>query len=440
MFLKSIEIRDLRSIDHVSIDFSTGDKKLRKRTVMLGVNGCGKSTALRAIALLLAGSDSLAELLKEPDRWIRNKKQKATISGVLVTKAGEERTIALELKRGLNIRETLRHNEAGLTELDEALKHADRNYFVMGYGVTRRPSLSAKEFSQITERGFTHPRARAMATMFAPEATLVSFEQWAMDVDYRGGKESTAILRQAMGKLLPGMKFEGIDRKRRELIFKTIDGSVPFQQLSDGYQNMANLCGDMLYRITNTFEDYKTPMKTRGLLLIDELDLHLHPIWQRQLVEFLSTALPNLQIVGTSHSPMIAQQLREGELFVVERSSARGGSVIRSVSGDPSRLSLSQLMSPMFGIESDESARVQALRKRARAKGKGKSAAFTAADRVELSEIARETQLPPAMQKQVKAAEELAMAISRAAKIEQPKLDPKRLRARIQSKIRLASE
>ena len=325
------------------------------------------------------------------------------------------------------------------------MKHTERNYFVMGYGVTRRPSLGAKEFSQIAERGLTHPRARAIATMFAPEAMLVSFEQWAMDIDYRGGEQSTTILRQAMNKLLPGMKFEGIDRKRRELIFKTIDGSVPFQQLSDGYQNMANLCGDMLYRITTTFEDYKGPLKTRGLLLIDEMDLHLHPIWQRQLMEFLSTALPNLQIVGTSHSPMIAQQLREGELFVVERPSPRAGAVIRPIVGDPSRLTLSQLMSPMFGIESSESVRVQALRKRARAKGargaKGaKGPKLTTADRAELAEIAQETQLPPAMQRQVKAAEELTMAISSAAKISSPKLDLAKLRARIQSKIRLADE
>ena len=159
MFLKSIEIRDLRSIAHVGLDFSIDGKKLRKQTVMLGVNGCGKSTALRVIALLLAGSGALAELLKEPERWIRNKKKKASITGVLVTKAGEEREIALTIQRGWNIRETLKRNESSLSELDEALKHTPRNYFAMGYGVTRRPTLSASEFSQITERGFTQPRA-----------------------------------------------------------------------------------------------------------------------------------------------------------------------------------------------------------------------------------------------------------------------------------------
>jgi predicted ATP-binding protein involved in virulence len=434
MFLKSIEIRDLRSIKQLRLDFSTDDKKLRKWTLLLGENGCGKSTALRAIALLLAGSDSLAELLKEPDRWIRNKKEQASITGVLLNQAGETRQISLILRRGLNIRETLKYNEEGLSELDAALKYTERNYFVMGYGVTRRPSMSAKEFSQISERGLTHERARSLATMFAPEATLVSFEQWAMDIEYRGGDSAVSVLRSAMSKLLPGMRFEGIDRKRRELIFKTADGNVPFQQLSDGYQNMANLCGDILYRITQVFEDYRSPLKTRGLLLIDELDLHLHPIWQRQLVNFLSTALPNLQIICTSHSPMIAQQLRENELYVVERTSARAGSTIRAVVGDPSRLSLTQLMSPMFGIESTDSMRIQKLRQRA----KTKNAKLTTEDRDELAQVVRETQLPEAMLQQVKTAEELTLAISKVAKIDHPKLDPERLRARIVSKIRLA--
>jgi predicted ATP-binding protein involved in virulence len=431
MFLKSIEIRDLRSIKHLAIDFSMDDQKLRKWTLLLGENGCGKSTALRAIALLLAGSDSLAELLKEPDRWVRNTKERATISGILVNQAGQERQITIILQRGWNIRETLKANEYGLHELDAALKHSQRNYFVIGYGVTRRPSMGAKEFSQVTERGFAHERARSLATMFAPEATLVSFEQWAMDVEYRSGESATSMLRSAIGKLLPGMSFEGIDRKRREVMFKTVDGVIPFQQLSDGYQNMANLCGDILYRITQTFEDYRSPLKTRGLLLIDELDLHLHPIWQRQLVNFLSTSLPNLQIICTSHSPLIAQQLRENELYVVERTTARGGSGIRAVAGDPSRLSLSQLMSPMFGIESTDSMRIQKLRRRAKSK-------LTTQDRSELAQVVRETELPEAMRLQVKTAEEITLAISKAANITRPKLDPQKLRARIASKIQLS--
>lgn len=433
MFLKRVRVRDLRSIDDIEIDFTDGDGNTRARTVLLGENGCGKSTALRAIALLLAGSDALAELLKEPERWVRYKRREAKINATLSTSRGEEREVSLTLRPEWNLRETLKRNEQGLAVLDDALSHSPRNYFVMGYGVTRRPAFSSKEFSQVTERGLTHTRARALATMFTPEATLVSFEQWAMDLDYQGGKAATATLRRAMAKLLPGMKFDRIDRKRRELMFRTVDGIIPFQQLSDGYQNVANWCGDMLYRITNTFQDYTSPLKTRGLLLIDELDLHLHPIWQRRLMDFLGSALPQMQIVATSHSPIIAQQLREGELYVVERPALRKGALIRPIVGDPSQLTLPQLMSPMFGIESMDSVRVQNLRKQARA-AKG---AVKPALRAELAELAPLETLPRAMREQVKAVEEMTLALSKAAGIDLPRLNPVKLKARLGQKIKL---
>lgn len=433
MFLKRIDITDLRSLAHIALDFSSEEGKVRQRTILLGENGCGKSTALRAIALVLAGSDSLAELLREPARWVRNKKKGARIHAVLSTRDGDDRDLSLELRPEWNLRETLRHNDEGLRALDDALRHSPRNYFVMGYGVTRRPSLG-RALSQVSEGSFVHPRALALATMFAPDATLVSFEQWAMDLDYRGGPEATAILKRAMKTLLPGMTFDRIDRKRRELMFRTVDGLVPFQQLSDGYQNVANWCGDVLYRITNTFDDYKAPLATRGLLLVDELDLHLHPVWQRRLMDFLAKALPNMQIVATSHSPLIAQQLREGELHVIERPGPKRGAILRSIEGDPSRLTLSQLLSPVFGIESGESMRVQRLRKRVRA-GKG---TVSAKDRAELAELPTLDVLPEAMQQQVKAAEELSMALSAAAGIDRPKLDPGKLEKRLAKKIALS--
>ncbi len=431
MFLKRVAISNLRSIADLKIDF-TADRGIRRRTVLLGENGCGKSTALRAIALALAGSDALAELLKEPARWVRTKKSEARIDLTLSTKDAEDRLVSLSLRPEWKLRDALKHNEEGLRRLDDALQHTPRNWFVMGYGVTRRPTGSKFASPGRTEGAYSHPRARGMATMFDTDATLVSFEQWAMDLDYRGGDEATGTLRRAMKTLLPGMAFDHIDRKRREVIFKTVDGQVPFQQLSDGYQNVANWCGDVLYRITTTFEDYKDPLRTRGLLLVDEIDVHLHPVWQRRLMDFLGKALPNMQIVATSHSPLIAQQLREGELYVVERPSPRAGASIRPVAGDPSRLTLTQLLSPVFGIETADSVRVQTLRQKARNKP------LTAAEKSELADIPVLEELPPSMRAQIRATEEMAVALAKLTGIEAPKLDPKQLRQRLTKKITLA--
>ena len=150
-------------------------------------------------------------------------------------------------------------------------------------------------------------------------------------------------------------------------MFRTVDGEVPLNQLSDGYQNMAAWCGDLLYRITEAFPDRKDPLATRGVLLIDELDLHLHPVWRRQLVDFLSALLPNFQFIATTHSALTAQQSGEGELFVIRREGAKQRPVLVPFVGEPRLMQLHQLlMSPMFGLESMDSVAVEKARDTAR--------------------------------------------------------------------------
>lgn len=106
------------------------------------------------------------------------------------------------------------------------------------------------------------------------------------------------------------------------------------------------------------FEDHRSPLKARGLLLIDEVDLHLHPRWQRDLLAFLDKKLPNFQIIVTTHSPMTAQQAGPGQLHYLTRQ--RGRIQIDQFTGDPKHLLLSQLlMTDVFGIESDESLEIQ---------------------------------------------------------------------------------
>ena len=104
MFLRSLSIRNLRSIGDLSISFEARDEKdkliTRKQTLLLGQNGTGKSSLLRAIALLTAGSNALGELLGQTDDWIRNGADSCDLSAMLVTKLGEERTVRLTLRRG----------------------------------------------------------------------------------------------------------------------------------------------------------------------------------------------------------------------------------------------------------------------------------------------------------------------------------------------------
>ena len=186
-----------------------------------------------------------------------------------------------------------------------------------------------------------------------------------MDLDYRKQQTGLRVVRKALRDFLPGVSLSRIDRENSRLLMKTADGVIPLQNLSDGYQNVAAWIGDLLYRITDAFDDYRSPLKARGLLMIDEVDLHLHAKWQRTLIDFLEAKLPNLQLIVTTHSPITAQQAREGQLHYLSRQDGKLG--IEAFQGDPRMLLVSQLLiTDVFGLETDESAKVEQTKNRYR--------------------------------------------------------------------------
>ena len=351
VFLKRIQIKNIRSIAELDLDFGGENHRTRKWTLLLGENGTGKSTILRCIALLLCGRDALPDLLgRNPTDWIRFGCKKAHIKGVVGNTKGSERKIALKLKWGDTISETLDHNVEGLAPLEKAFKHNKRHYFLAGYGVSRRLSHAGIIQS-------VHDRAGAVRTLFDPDATLLPLASWAMDLHYTGGERSLDLIKETLGALLPAdVKFLHIDKRRKALIFETADGHVSLADLSDGFQNMAAWAGDLLYRTTGApFARRSNPLATRGLLLLDEIDLHLHVKWQRRLRRFLGKSLPEFQIVATTHSPVTAQQSGPGEIHVLTRPARKEPPMLRCYEDVPHRLGLHQLVEPFFGVDTVDS-------------------------------------------------------------------------------------
>jgi energy-coupling factor transporter ATP-binding protein EcfA2 len=360
MFLQHITLKNIRSIEHLHLSLEH-EGALRRWTFLLGENGTGKTTLLRAAALILAGSDALPDLLGEPRDWVRVGAPEARISAGLMTAAGEPHTVEMVIGADDGIREVYSRNGALLEQLDSALRHPTRNYFTVGYGVSRRPGDDEKGFSQPPQFSRS-PRAQSVATLFSPNAALTSLETWAMDLDYRrlNGYE---VVREAISALLPGIEFESIDRERRQLLFNTPDGQVPYRLLSEGYQNVAAWTGDLLHQITTAFDDDPDPFDARGLLLIDEIDLHLHPVWQRKLISFIESRFPRFQVVATTHSPLTVHQAGEGELFFLRRPSPREPAVLHAYEGIPRDLMLHQLLtSPVFGLTTLDSREVEELK------------------------------------------------------------------------------
>ena len=92
---------------------------------------------------------------------------------------------------------------------------------------------------------------------------------------------------------------------------------VSFGMLSDGYQNIIRLAADIAYRaITlNPHLGENVVKETEGVVLVDEIDMHLHPSWQKTIIADLKNAFPKIQFIVTTHSPFIVQSLRAEELI-----------------------------------------------------------------------------------------------------------------------------
>lgn len=130
-------------------------------------------------------------------------------------------------------------------------------------------------------------------------------------------------------------------------IYKHPDGSetrMPLYYLSDGLRTMASIAAEIAYRcvILNDHHGVDAVKKSAGVVLIDELDMHLHPNWQRHVVSDLKTAFPNIQFVATTHSPFIVQSLDSSELINLDE----------PTDIQPKDLSVEEVSEAIMGVDS----------------------------------------------------------------------------------------
>jgi predicted ATP-binding protein involved in virulence len=130
------------------------------------------------------------------------------------------------------------------------------------------------------------------------------------------------VVREAARRCIEGCESVRHIVSRDEVMLRFRDGRmVPFRQLSDGYRLTLAMVADIAWRSV-TLNPHLGPAateETSGVVLIDELDLHLHPRWQRRIVGDLRRAFPRLQFIATTHSPFIVQSMRSDEVLNLDR-------------------------------------------------------------------------------------------------------------------------
>ncbi|MBB6053666.1 hypothetical protein HNQ39_005508 [Armatimonas rosea] len=236
--------------------------------------------------------------------------------------------------------------------------------FSAAYGAFRR--LSRKEFSPLIE--FQEQGIRAnFITLFDEDTPLTTFNQWISSLDYRSVKGDMAARRKlesglsALSLLLPG----GVEFDRSaldndgQIRFIAQGTSVPTYALSDGYRSVLALGGDLIWRLINAFPDSEDPMKEEGVVLIDELDIHLHPRWQAWIAQKLRSAFPNIQFIVATHSPLVAMgaywngetgELRD-DVLTLKLEINDGKASVQRIDDDLAAMDINRaLESPAFGM------------------------------------------------------------------------------------------
>lgn len=338
MWAEEATFEKIRCIDKISLRFSTKGEPHRWIT-LLGENGGGKSTVIQALALLLAGPEGAQQLLPRPVGWLRNEAQPGKLSIRIHQgdndpgRYGEKKittafgyTYFITGSRPLTIRNK-QYTEPSIVENPErrltwlrqnALTSKGKGWFAAGYGAFRRLTRSSQIIVPSLEQ---QARFSNFITQFDEDQPLAAFERWMVYLDYRLAKENDPEAKRqkelgiaAINEVLPDhVSFDSVTAEGR-ILFDIRGEKVPTIALSDGYRSVLALAGDLIWRLLLSFPESNDPLKEEGIVLIDELDIHLHPHWQRDIALWLQEQFPNIQFIVATHSPLVASGAGENAL------------------------------------------------------------------------------------------------------------------------------
>lgn len=321
-FINKIYINNFFSIKQINLDFNDS-----KEIYFLGENGDGKSLLLMALYLAFNGN-------------------------FITTKTDQEET-----GKAVDI---LRKNKElllkGFDEFDREYNPQQANYIenIYAYGTHRgRYSADAPE-----EYGFM--------SLFDFNKTLNDPILWLknqklLELESLNKNEGTEACKkfQLTTSELENMFYELLEKNVKveiegtDVYFIEKGYKLNLEQLSEGYRSIIIFVCDILYRLSANNKENKHLSSMKGVILVDEIDLHLHPKWQKTVIKKLRTLFPNMQFFFTTHSPTIIQGAsNDAIVFRVYREQGETKVSDPYLRKDLNHLMINTLLtSPLFGLD-----------------------------------------------------------------------------------------
>jgi len=367
MKVKRLELKGFRGFDEIVLDFDTTPQR---PTVFIGNNGVGKSSVLDALAILL--SWFISDVKYDRDQYVRHflgEEKKA--QGRKFSKNDIKnhcnvlnQTIMIEYqKKSYNWslsnsdKDDLEDLE-NLDKLTESIRNGARDSvlksipIIVYYTVNRSiPNvtldvqdnysttlLDAYEdalayYTPENDNQFQYGQLiiggnDKKSVLSEKSITFDSFFKWFRNIedlenenrrdepDYRN-KELAAV-RMAIHELIP--EFDNL-RVRRNPLRMTVNKNTQelmIDQLSDGEKCLLAMVGDIARRLAIANPSLDDPLQGEGIVLIDEIELHLHPKWQRKIIPDLTRTFPNCQFIVTTHSPQVLSHVYSENIYILQ--------------------------------------------------------------------------------------------------------------------------
>lgn len=374
MILRSLELRNFRGFREIRIDF---DERL---TVLVGTNGAGKSTVLDALAILL---DQYAARLIASRATARRLKENDTTNGapetrIRLTVDGAHGQTRWALRKQGKQQKVLHPVDSELGNLNDLVRaiaesSAGEEGFLAGatlpiYYDQRRALVNVPQ------------RKRSAAKHSAKDAFAES--RGRAGLDFRGfvywfeERESEELRRQRRDRKYEDLQLATVRRAiadatgLTDLTYRSIpprgllihkgDVELRVDQLSAGERVFLAMAGDLARRLAMLSDGASDARYSRAIVLIDEVELHLHPGWQRRILPWMLSGFPNCQFVVTTHSPQVIGEIAASHIRVLqyEPSGNRIGTIDASFGRDSNFLLLS-----VFDVDERRVPTKQALEK-----------------------------------------------------------------------------
>lgn len=293
--IQRIEISNFKNISKLEIDFPRQTDENVPWLMILGENSTGKTTILKAIALTLMGDTGREKLNLDARNFLRKGSSTGYVRIYL-----NSRKNPIELlfdKNSLSFEGNIE----------------DTPVLLLGYGSTR---LLMEENEELSYQG----SLVRCENLFNQRVPLINAEQWLLQLKKARFKDAEASLKRLFA-VNDDYRIYKKGRKKQKAIYTSMFGTgISLNEMSDGYKTITALACDIMMVLQEIWKDSKY---AQGIVLVDEIDAHLHPRLKMKIIQRLRSVFPKLQFIVTSHEPLTLRGLKANEIIVLKRTKNR---------------------------------------------------------------------------------------------------------------------